>query len=175
MPNEKNYIIHDKLNINFIVNEKEINITVPATYTLLDILRYELKLTGTKEGCGMGECGACTVIMDNSLVTSCLVLASTLNGRNILTIEGISEKKEAKVIIEEFIKHAAIQCGFCTPGMIVSAYHLLSNNSMPTDEEIKKALSGNLCRCTGYTKIIDAIKSAALILSKNKKENFKNA
>ncbi|HEY8365353.1 MAG TPA: (2Fe-2S)-binding protein [Haloplasmataceae bacterium] len=126
---------------------------------LLDFLRDELKLKGTKEGCGEGECGACTVIMDGKIVNSCLVLASTCNGKNITTIEGVSQK-ELHPIQEAFLEVNAVQCGYCTPGMILSAKALLDKNINASDEEIKEGISGNLCRCTGYQKIFEAIKIA---------------
>ncbi|MEZ7891263.1 MAG: (2Fe-2S)-binding protein [Candidatus Wallbacteria bacterium] len=162
-----------KIQVKFIVNNKDINVTVPVTYTLLDILRYELKFTGTKEGCGMGECGACTVIMNGELVTACLVLASSLEGKNVITIEGISEMPSAKPIIDSFVKHASVQCGFCTPGMVVASYALLSKYESPTNQQILDGLAGNICRCTGYAKIVEAINEAAVELSKNKKAEVK--
>lgn len=156
----------EKVSVAFTVNGREASMTVPAHYTLLDILRYELKQTGTKEGCGMGECGACTVIMNGEIVASCLVLASTLNSKTVLTIEGIRESAAGRRIIDSFVRHAAVQCGFCTPGMVVAAYSLLSRRPSPTRDEVAAALSGNLCRCTGYAKIFDAITDAAAEIRK---------
>ena len=158
-----------KIRVKFTVNGKLIEVNVPVTYTLLDIIRYELKFTGTKEGCGMGECGACTVIMNGELVTACLVLASSLEDKTVLTIEGISEMPSAKPLIDSFVKRASVQCGFCTPGMIVAAYALLSKHELPNNDQILEGLAGNICRCTGYAKIVEAINEAALELSKSKK------
>lgn len=126
---------------------------------LLDFIRDELKLKGTKEGCGEGECGACTVIMDGEIVNSCLVLAATCDGKKITTIEGVGEK-ELHPIQEAFLEANAVQCGYCTPGMILSAKALLDKNLNATDDEIKEGISGNLCRCTGYQKIFEAVKIA---------------
>ena len=152
--------------VKFKVNDDDISLNVPCHYTLLDILRYELKLTGSKEGCGMGECGACTVIMDGDIVAACLVLCTSLTGKKVLTIEGIKNDKKAKPIIDAFVKTTAVQCGFCTPGMVVSSYALLKKYKNPTNEQIMEGLSGNLCRCTGYVKIVDAIHEAAKELNK---------
>ncbi|MEW5692192.1 MAG: (2Fe-2S)-binding protein [Candidatus Hydrogenedentota bacterium] len=151
----------DKVKIEFKVNNKEVIIETYPWKTLLGVLRDELGLTGTKEGCGKGECGACTVILNGRAVNSCLVLAVNLEGCEVLTIEGISQKNKLHPIQESFVKKGAIQCGFCTPGMVMSAYALLQKNKNPSIEEIKEAIAGNLCRCTGYTKIIEAIKEAA--------------
>jgi carbon-monoxide dehydrogenase small subunit len=123
------------------------------------MLRYELGLTGTKKGCEVGDCGSCTVIMDGIPVNSCLVLAMQANGRKITTIEGVETEKGMHPIQKAFVEKGAIQCGFCTPGMILSARSLLENNPNPTEEEIRAGISGNLCRCTGYQKIVDAVKS----------------
>lgn len=147
--------------ISLTVNGERIKLDVKPNSRLLDILREDLGLTGTKEGCGAGDCGACTVIMNGKAVTSCLVLAVEADGSDILTIEGVSDGDKLHPIQEEFIAHGAIQCGFCTPGMIMSAKAFLDSNPSPTEEEIKKAMAGNLCRCTGYTKIIKAIISAS--------------
>lgn len=147
--------------ISLTVNREKIKLNVKPNSRLLDILREDLGLTGTKEGCGAGDCGACTVIMNGKAVTSCLVLAVEADGSDILTIEGISDGDKLHPIQEEFIAHGAIQCGFCTPGMIMSTKAFLDSNPSPTEEEIKKAMAGNLCRCTGYTKIIKAIVSAS--------------
>ncbi len=174
MPNKSfsaaNLELKDMVDIDFTVNSVRRVLRVPCNYTLLDVIRYELKLTGAKEGCGMGECGACTVIMDGALAPACLVLATTLSGRDIWTIEGIKEKEDAKPIIDAFIARTATQCGFCTPGMVVASYHLLTKYESPTDEQILEGLSGNLCRCTGYVKIVEAVKEAAKQLNALKKE-----
>ncbi len=132
---------------------------------LLDLLRDDLHLTGTKEGCGKGECGACTVIINGELVASCLILAPQADGAVITTIEGIGDNECLDPIQEAFVETGAVQCGFCTPGMILSAKKLLEENALPSEEEIKRGISGNLCRCTGYQKIFDAIKLAGEKLS----------
>jgi aerobic-type carbon monoxide dehydrogenase small subunit (CoxS/CutS family) len=129
---------------------------------MLDVLRNDLGLTGTKEGCGVGECGACTVVINGDAVTSCLVVAGQMQGADILTIEGMSETQIGRVLQECFVEKDAVQCGFCTPGFIMSAYALLTKNPHPTREEIRKAVSGNLCRCTGYIPIVNAIEAAGL-------------
>ena len=149
------------INIKVNINDKDYDLKVKPNTLLLDLLRNELGFTGTKRGCDTGECGACTVIMDGLTVNSCMVLAAEVNGKNITTIEGLEKGGQLHPIQESFMEEGAIQCGFCTPGMVLSAKALLDKNPDPTDEEIRVAISGNLCRCTGYTKIIKAIKSAA--------------
>ena len=150
-----------KLTIGFIMNgQKKIIETTPST-RLLDLIRDDLHLTGTKEGCGKGECGACTVIMNGELVASCLILAPQADGAVITTIEGIGEGENLDPIQEALIETGAVQCGFCTPGMILATKKLLEENFHPDEEEIKRGISGNLCRCTGYQKIFDAVKLAA--------------
>ncbi len=149
------------IKIKFKVNSQEREIVTESTRTLLSILREDLGLKGTKEGCGKGECGACTVIMDGKPVVSCLVLACQLDGCEITTIEGLSKDDRLDPIQQAFIEEGAVQCGFCTPGMILSAKALLMKNQDPSEGEIKEAISGNLCRCTGYSKIIKAIGKAA--------------
>ena len=157
-----------KLIIGFIINgQKKAIETTPST-RLLDLIRDDLGLTGTKEGCGKGECGACTVIMNGELVASCLVLAPQADGAVITTIEGIGNGAHLDPIQEAFIETGAVQCGFCTPGMILAAKKLLEENPYPDEDEIKRGISGNLCRCTGYQKIIDAIKLSANRLSGRK-------
>ena len=148
------------IKINFVLNGEEIIDEVPVNITLLDYLRDYLRLTGTKEGCGKGECGACTVIMNGRSVNSCMVLIPQVDGKNVLTIEGLSKNGITK-IQKAFVEEGAIQCGFCTPGMVMSTYYLLSKNPHPNEEEIREGLSGNLCRCTGYKKIIEAVKRAS--------------
>lgn len=129
--------------------------------TLLTFLREELGLTGTKEGCGEGDCGACTVLVDDTSVNSCLFLALLAEGRSITTIEGIEQDGELSDIQQAFIDHGAIQCGFCSPGMIVSVSHLLNENPEPSEEEIRRGMSGNLCRCTGYQQMVEAVQEVA--------------
>ena len=149
-----------KLTIELTINnQKRIMDTSPST-RLLDLIRDDLRLTGTKEGCGKGECGACTVIMNGELVASCLILAPQADGAVITTIEGIGNGENLDPIQEAFIETGAVQCGFCTPGMILATKKLLEKNSHPDEEEIKRGISGNLCRCTGYQKIFDAVKLA---------------
>ena len=145
--------------IQLTINDKEYEVAVEPNQTLTDMLRYELGLTGTKKGCEVGDCGSCTVIMDGIPVNSCLVLAMQANGRTITTIEGLETEKGMHPIQKAFVEKGAIQCGFCTPGMILSTKSLLDKNPNPTEEEIRTGISGNLCRCTGYQKIVDAVKS----------------
>ena len=154
-----------KLMIELTINGKKRKVKTTASTRLLDLLRDDLHLTGTKEGCGKGECGACTVIMNGELIASCLVLAPQADGAVITTIEGIGNGGHLDPIQEAFVETGAVQCGFCTPGMILSAKKLLEENPHPTEEEIKRGISGNLCRCTGYQKIFDAIRLAANRLS----------
>jgi carbon-monoxide dehydrogenase small subunit len=135
--------------------------TVPTTLTLLRFLRERLALTGTKEGCGIGECGACTVLVDGRPVNSCLMLAVEADGTAVRTVEGEAADGELSPLQRAFVEHHAVQCGFCTPGMIISAQALLERNPHPSDEEIAEAISGNLCRCTGYTAIVAAIRSVS--------------
>lgn len=145
--------------LSFTVNGDSIEVGVPVSATLLDVLRNDLELTGTKYGCGEGECGACSVLLDGRVVNACLVLALECEGREVLTIEGLQKNGELHPIQKAFVKHGAIQCGFCSPGMIMASYALLSANPIPTEDEIKRGLEGNLCRCTGYRKIVEAVKS----------------
>jgi carbon-monoxide dehydrogenase small subunit len=145
--------------INFKVNGKGYDLAVEPNKTLVDLLRYDLGLTGTKKGCGTGECGSCTVIFNGKPVNSCLVLAIQANGAEILTIEGLKPPQGLHPLQQAFVEKGAIQCGFCTPGMILSASSLLKQNPNPTEAEIRTALSGNLCRCTGYQKIVEAVQS----------------
>jgi len=145
--------------IKFKVNGKGYDLAVEPNKTLVDLLRYDLGLTGTKKGCGTGECGSCTVIFNGKPVNSCLVLAIQANGAEILTIEGLKPPLGLHPLQQAFVDKGAIQCGFCTPGMILSASSLLNQNPNPTEAEIRTALSGNLCRCTGYQKIVEAVQS----------------
>ena len=144
--------------LKFTLNGEPVEILVSADKTLLRVLREDIRIMGTKEGCEEGECGACTVILDGKAVNACLVPAAQLEGRNVLTIEGLSDGKRLHRIQQAFVDTGAIQCGYCTPGMVMSAYALLSENPNPDEEEIRNAISGNLCRCTGYQKIVDAVK-----------------
>lgn len=141
------------INVNGVNYSKDID----PSLRLIDFLRDELKLKGTKEGCGEGECGACTVILNGKTINSCLMLASSADGKNVVTIEGVAAKDKLHPIQEAFMEVGAVQCGYCTPGMILSAKALLDKNPNAKEEEIKVALSGNLCRCTGYKKIIQAV------------------
>ncbi|MEW6622771.1 MAG: (2Fe-2S)-binding protein [Bacillota bacterium] len=150
-----------QITVNFTLNGQEVSVNVEENNTLLYLLREVLHLTGTKEGCGIGECGACTVIMDGETVNSCLVLAGQAEGKEITTIEGLSNGKQLHPIQESFVETGAIQCGYCTPGMILSTKALLDKNPKPSINEIKVALSGNLCRCTGYTKIFKSVDLAS--------------
>ena len=143
--------------VKFCVNEEPVELSVSGSETLLHVLRERLGLTGTKEGCGAGECGACTVILDGQAVNACLVLAPEVNGKVVTTVEGLAKGDELSPLQESFIDHAALQCGFCTPGMLMSAEAMLRENPKPTREEITHNMSGNLCRCTGYKKIVEAI------------------
>lgn len=152
------------ININLQINNKNYNIDVNPTESLLSVLRDKLNLTGTKYGCGEGECGACSVIMDNLIVNSCLVLAAQANAKSILTVEGYENDELLRKLQSAFAEKGAVQCGYCTPGMIMAGRALLAQNSKPTTDEIKNAIAGNLCRCTGYTKIVEAIKSVSEVL-----------
>jgi len=147
------------MKIKFTLNGKSIAEEVPPHWTLLRLLREKLGLTGTKEGCGIGECGACTVLLDGTPVNACLVLAPKVEGRKVETIEGLGNRESLHPLQKSFIDHGAIQCGFCTPGMLISAKALLEKNPSPTRKDIKEAISGHLCRCTGYHQIIEAIKA----------------
>jgi len=161
--------------VNCNVNGKNINLTsIAPDRRLIDILREDLLLKGTKEGCGEGECGACTVLMDGKAVNSCLILACQLNGHEIITIEGLMQGDEMDVLQKSFIENGAIQCGYCSPGMILSAKALLMTIPDPTDEEIRNAISGNICRCSGYNQIVRAIKSASKEYLVKKSNNDKD-
>jgi len=148
------------------VNGTNYRVSIETRRTLLEVLRENLGLTGTKKSCNEGNCGACTVLMDGKPVASCLVLAMDAQGKEILTIEGLSEAEKLHPIQEAFLKHGAIQCGFCTPGMVMSAKAFLDENPAPTKTEIRKAISGNLCRCTGYQHIVDSILAASKVMQK---------
>ena len=147
--------------IDFTVNSERVQVEVSANARLVDVLRETLGLTGTKEGCGVGECGACTVIVNGIAVCSCITLAAGLNGADVITIEGVSKDGGLDEIQQAILDHHALQCGFCTPGIVMSAKALLDANPNPTTEQIQEAIAGNLCRCTGYQQVIDAIADAA--------------
>lgn len=150
-----------KYKVNFFVNDEPVELYVDANKTMLRVLREELALTGTKEGCGAGECGACTVIVDGKPMNACLVLAPELDGKHITTVEGLAKDGELSPLQRSFVDMAALQCGFCTPGFLMSSTALLNENPHPSREEIIDAISGNLCRCTGYALIVEAIQRVA--------------
>ena len=150
-----------KIKITFMLNGQEVHLETKPNCRLLDILRDDFKLTGTKEGCSIGECGACTVIMNRRAVNSCLVLAGQVDRAEIITIEHLAENGKLDSLQQNFLEAGAVQCGYCTPGMLLSATALLLENPHPTEEEIKEAIAGNLCRCTGYKQIIQAIRKTA--------------
>jgi len=152
--------------VNLTINGDHHEVVVKSCDTLLDVMREKLRITGPKKGCDQGDCGACTVLVDGRAINSCLMLAVEADGKEILTIEGLASESALHPIQEEFVKCGAVQCGYCTPGMIMSAKALLDENPSPTEEEIKSAIAGNLCRCTGYVQIIAAIKEAAVHLKK---------
>ncbi len=151
-----------KKEMRFTLNGEEVRVEIDPAWSLLYVLRDVLELTGTKFGCGYGECGACTVIMDGQAVNSCLLPAIEAEGRSVTTIEGLAGADgQLHPLQKAFVEHGAVQCGFCTPGMIMSAKALLDETQDPTEDEIKEGIAGNLCRCTGYVKIIEAVKAAA--------------
>ncbi len=150
-----------KLPYSLRVNGEDYEVFAEPSLTLLEVVRDELRLTGAKEGCGTGDCGACTMHLDGENVTSCLVLAADAQGREITTIEGLADGGKLHPLQQAFIDHGALQCGFCIPGMIMSGIALLERNPHPTRDEIRQGIAGNLCRCTGYTKIVDAIEAVA--------------
>ena len=150
-----------KITVNFTLNGQPVSVETTPHRRLLDLLREDLRLTGTKEGCAVGECGACTVIPDGKAVTSCLVLAASVEGSSVVTIEGVGENGRLDPIQEAILRNHALQCGFCTPGFVMSAKALLEENPNATVEEIRRAISGNLCRCTGYEQLTVAIYEAA--------------
>jgi carbon-monoxide dehydrogenase small subunit len=145
----------------FDLNGKSVAVEAKSTTTLLDLLRVQLGVTSVKKGCEQGECGACTVLLDGLPVTSCLILAPQVDGRHITTVEGLAENPLMKELRNAFMENGAVQCGFCTPGMLLSSYALLRDNPHPSEEEVRAGIEGNICRCTGYVKIIEAILDAA--------------
>ncbi len=151
----------DKIKISFILNDKPVTVETYPNKRVVDLLREDCECTSVKEGCSEGECGACTVLVNGTPVTSCLMLAGQIEGDSILTLEGLSKDGELDKLQTSFVEAGAVQCGYCTPGMVLSAKALLMKNPHPTHEEIRRALSGNLCRCTGYTKIFKAVDMAA--------------
>ena len=151
--------------INVTVNGENEQVVVPSNMTLMRMLRESLALTGTKNGCSAGECGACTVLMNGEPVNSCMVLAVECDGANIVTVEGLAGEKQLDPIQEAMIHEGGVQCGFCTPGVLLSAYALLKRNPNPNENQIREALVGNLCRCTGYVRIIESVKEASRMLS----------
>jgi carbon-monoxide dehydrogenase small subunit len=142
------------------INDQNYRVEVEPDELLVDVLRDRLRLTGTKKGCGTGDCGACTVIMDGRPVTSCLVLAVAAEGKTIMTVEGLAADGALHPLQQSFIEHGAVQCGYCTPGLLMMAKHILDHNPSPTEAEVRTGISGNLCRCTGYTKVVEAIMNA---------------
>jgi carbon-monoxide dehydrogenase small subunit len=150
-----------RLHLSTTINGDETEFLCDPGMSLLDALRDELDLTGTKEGCGSGDCGACSVLLDGELVCSCLVLAAEADGRRVETIEGMAKDGELHPLQEKFLEHAALQCGFCTPGFLMASKALLDHNPAPTETEVRYWLAGNLCRCTGYDKIVRAVLDAA--------------
>lgn len=158
------------MKINFKLNGESVRIDVPGAERLIDILRERFSLVGTKEGCGKGECGACTVLLDGEPACSCLMLISQVIGREVTTIEGLAAGKKMHPVQEAFADTGAVQCGFCSPGLLLSSAALLRNYPSPTRSQIRRALSGNLCRCTGYEKIFEAVESASGKLASRKKK-----
>lgn len=150
-----------KIHVSTTINGEPAEFLCDATQSMLDVLRDELGLTGTKEGCGSGDCGACSIIVDDRLVCACLMLGAEAEGRRVLTIEGLSQGDKLHPLQEKFIEHAALQCGVCTPGMLIAAKALLDRNPNPTETEVRFGLAGNLCRCTGYDKIVRAVLEVA--------------
>jgi len=149
------------INISLTINQKHYTIDVQSHHTLLDVLRDQLDITGPKECCGVGECGACTILMNGKAVNACLILAVEANGSDIVTIEGLGGPDSLSPMQQAFVDAGAVQCGFCTPGMIMAAQYLINNNPNPTEEDVRVALAGNLCRCTGYSRIFDAVLSVS--------------
>ena len=160
-------MINKKVQVQAVINGEEVEFLCEPRQSLLEALRETLGLTGTKEGCNNGNCGACNVILDGALVNSCLVLAVEINGGHVTTVEGIASARGLHPLQEKFIAHAALQCGFCTPGFIVAAKALLDQNPNPSESEVRQWLAGNLCRCTGYDRIVRAVMDAAQVQEKS--------
>ena len=158
--------MRSKIKIKFKLNGKEVHVGVAPDTRLIDLIRDDLNYTGTKEGCSIGECGACTVLLNGRAVNSCLILAPKIHNKEVYTIEGLEDDGLMIVLRQSFIEKGAVQCGFCSPGMILSAKALLEDNPKPDEKEIRTAISGNLCRCTGYQKIVEAVQSAAQTMEK---------
>ena len=148
------------MKLNFILNEKEVSVDTNPLRRLLDVLRDDLKCKDVKEGCSEGECGACSVLLDGKIVTSCLIPVGAVNGQKIMTSGYITSTEKGKLIADAFADAGAVQCGFCIPGMVVAVYNLLSENSNPSEDDIRLGISGNICRCTGYDLIVEAVKLA---------------
>ena len=149
------------MNIRFMLNGNALSVDTTPDRRVVDLLREDLGLTGTKEGCGAGECGACSILVDGEHKLSCLMIAAQLEGRTIVTIEGFGAKDKLHPLQDAFIRHGAVQCGFCTPGMVIAAETLLRQNPQPSRDDIREGLAGNLCRCTGYQKIVDAVEDVS--------------
>lgn len=152
------------MQIQFELNGRKVDLEVRPDRRVVDLLRQDLGLTGTKEGCGAGECGACTVLIDGDARLSCLMLAAQLDGRSVTTIEGLCQDGALHPVQDAFVEHGAVQCGFCSPGMVLTAVDLLQRHAAPNRQQIRQGLSGNLCRCTGYVKIVDAVEAAARVM-----------
>jgi carbon-monoxide dehydrogenase small subunit len=159
---------YTQIPIEFTINGKKVSLEVEAGETALKVIRDHLLLKGTKEGCGIGECGACTIVVDGKSVNACLMLAAQLHGREVVTVEGLAEGDRLSPLQQSFVNRHAVQCGFCTPGFLMSSHALLNENPNPDRREIIDAISGNLCRCTGYQQIVDSIEEAAGRLRKEK-------
>lgn len=161
-----------KKNIDLKVNGQNYALQVDVKDLLLDVIREKVGLTGTKEGCGTGECGACTVLINGEPVNSCLYLAVRAEGKDILTIEGLGDPSNLHPLQQAFIENGAVQCGFCAPGMLLSAQALLVKNPNPSEQEIREGIAGNICRCTGYVKVVSAIKQAATVLQRDGRASY---
>jgi carbon-monoxide dehydrogenase small subunit len=164
-----------KMEVHFTVNGRSEKVTTKVGRTLLHVLRDDIGLKGAKEACGQGDCGACVVVMDGRAVNACLVLAVQAEGAEILTVEGLAVKGELHSLQKHFIERWAIQCGYCTPGMLMSAYALLLENADPSPDDVREAISGNLCRCTSYEEIVEAVSCAAVELSSEEAEEVQHA